>query len=94
MKDMTVGRDMVVGQPCVDTSECPGPAFVCAYKIAEGCAATGHCAPVATPTCASIVELCGCNGKLVPSGPCFYADGYAGGATKSTDVGACGDGGI
>jgi hypothetical protein len=78
---------------CKDTSECPGPSFVCAYKIADGCSAMGHCAPVRTPTCASITELCGCDGKLVEGGPCFFEDGYAGGPTNGQPLSACVDAG-
>jgi hypothetical protein len=80
------------GAPCTDNSQCGSAQYVCAFKIADGCAAKGHCARVATPTCASIVELCGCSGQPVPSGACFYADGYAGGPT--TGAKSCTDGGI
>ncbi len=78
------GRDLEVlvgGEPCVVDDDCPGPSFVCAYKIADGCAAKGHCAPVPEPTCASFTILCGCDGSQVRGGGCFYADGYAGGPT-------------
>jgi hypothetical protein len=92
-QDMTTNLDMTIGQPCIDTSQCPGPNFVCAFQIADGCAAKGHCMPVATPTCASILLLCGCDGRTVPSGPCYFAPGYAGGATTGASAPACLDGG-
>ena len=81
------------GGPCVDNSDCPSPEYICAYKIADGCAAKGYCAHVAVPTCASVVELCGCDGKEVISGPCNFADGYASGPTTGAPISACGDGG-
>ncbi|HEY2746893.1 MAG TPA: hypothetical protein VGL86_19860 [Polyangia bacterium] len=89
------------GAPCIRDSDCeptpepaPNGAFgarVCAYKIADGCAATGHCASLPSPTCASFTELCGCDGNPVRAGACFYADGYAGGPTTGASV--CGDDG-
>lgn len=82
----------VEGLACESNNDCGSQFYLCAYKIADGCAAKGHCAHVAEPTCASITELCGCDGKMVPSGACFYADGYAGGPTTGAKV--CGDGGI
>jgi len=81
------------GAPCKTNTDCPSNLFVCAYKIADGCSAVGHCAPVSTPTCASITELCGCDGNPVPSGACFYAAGYAGGPTTGEPLGACADAG-
>jgi hypothetical protein len=92
------------GQPCVTNNDCPllgtidldagiiEPVNqVCAYPMADGCAATGTCMPVPMPTCASIVYYCGCNGQPVAGGGCFYQPGYAGGPTTgATD---CGDGG-
>lgn len=88
------GADLSVpvgGQPCVRNDDCPSAAFVCAFKIADGCAATGHCAPIPMPTCASFTELCGCDGSPVRAGGCFYADGYAGGPT--TGASFCADDG-
>jgi len=82
---------VVEGASCADNSDCGSAQYLCAFKIADGCSAKGHCAHVATPTCASIVELCGCNGQKVPSGPCYYADGYAGGPT--TGATSCADAG-
>jgi len=81
------------GGPCVHDTDCPAPDFTCAYAIADGCAAKGHCARFATPTCASIVLLCGCDGSKVPSGACFYQPGYAGGPTTGAGALTCGDGG-
>jgi hypothetical protein len=82
----------VEGEACVHDADCGSQSYVCAYKIADGCAAKGHCAHVATPTCASITFLCGCDGTKVPSGACYYAAGYAGGPTSGASV--CTDGGI
>jgi hypothetical protein len=90
------------GASCVRDSDCaqtataaPNGAFgarVCAYKIADGCAATGRCATIPSPTCASFTELCGCDGSPVRAGSCFYADGYAGGPTTGATL--CADGGV
>lgn len=86
---------VVGGEPCLTDNDCPSASFVCAYKVADGCAAKGHCAPLPMPTCASFTELCGCNGSPVRAGGCFYADGYAGGATTGAtfcpDDGGAGD---
>ena len=80
------------GDPCNSNADCSSPLLLCAFPIADGCAAKGHCARVATPTCASIVELCGCDGKTVASGPCYFQPGFAGGPTTGAKL--CGDGGI
>ena len=95
------------GGPCVTDSDCPAGsrvdlgnggfgvvAWVCSYKIADGCAAKGQCTQLPSPTCASFEELCGCDGQVVRSGPCFYASGYAGGPTTGAAAPACSDGGI
>jgi hypothetical protein len=82
----------VDGLDCSSDAECGSQFYVCAYKISDGCAAKGKCAHVSVPTCASILELCGCDGKPVRAGACFYADGYAGGPTTGAKV--CSDGGI
>ena len=88
------GADLSAGGgPCVHDTDCPAPDFTCAYAIADGCSAKGHCARFATPTCASIVELCGCDGSKVPSGACFYQPGYAGGPTTGAGALMCSDGG-
>lgn len=78
------------GAACVRDADCKSPSLLCAYKIGD-CAAKGHCAKVATPTCASFVPLCGCDGRTVKSGACFYQPGYASGPTKGAPV--CSDGG-
>jgi hypothetical protein len=79
------------GDPCVKDADCKSPSLLCAYKIGS-CSAKGQCAKVPTPTCASIVELCGCDGTPVKSGACFYATGYASGPTTGASM--CSDGGI
>jgi hypothetical protein len=84
----------LVETACVTNDDCSSASEVCAYPLADGCAAKGHCVPVATPTCASIVELCGCDGTVVPGGSCFYDPGYAGGPTTGGAEPACGDGGV
>jgi hypothetical protein len=77
---------------CVRDQDCGSPNQHCVYKIADGCAATGHCAARPSgPTCASIVLLCGCDGTMVGSGSCQYPDGYAGGPTTGASL--CTDGG-
>ncbi|HZS40105.1 MAG TPA: hypothetical protein VFF06_24915 [Polyangia bacterium] len=84
------------GGPCVVDTDCPSTStefFVCAYKIADGCSAHGRCAPIHVPTCASFIELCGCDGSKVRSGSCMYQDGYAGGPTTGSPGPTCGDGG-
>jgi hypothetical protein len=92
-----VGPDMTVitdGDPCVTNADCKSNQYVCAYKIGD-CAAKGHCAHVAVPTCASVIELCGCDGKPVISGPCNFQSGFASGPTTGTPASMCGsDGGI
>ena len=90
------GRDLplvVAGEPCVTDSDCPSASLVCAYPLADGCAAKGHCAAVPTPTCASFTVLCGCDGSQVRGGGCFYADGYAGGPTTGGHAPNCSDDG-
>jgi hypothetical protein len=79
------------GDACVGNADCASPTLLCAYPIADGCAAKGHCARVATPTCASVIELCGCDGKKVLSGPCYFQAGFASGPTTGAKL--CGDGG-
>jgi hypothetical protein len=81
------------GAECVHDGDCGDPGYVCAYSIAAGCAAVGHCALLPTPTCQAIVEMCGCAGATVPGGGCFYQAGFAGGPTTGALVPACGDGG-
>jgi hypothetical protein len=85
----------VGGGDCVTDRDCPSPSFVCAYKIGDGCAAKGHCAPLPMPTCASFTPLCGCDGTQVRAGSCFYESGYASGpttgATFCPDDGGMGD---
>jgi hypothetical protein len=85
-------RSEDAGAPCVDTSNCAA-SEVCAYPLADGCSAKGHCIPVAQPTCASFTELCGCDGTIVRGGGCFYPPGFAGGPTKGDPITACMDGG-
>src|SRR5579871_6196873 len=75
------------GSPCVIDDDCPAggrvnldggftvTAWVCAYKIADGCSAKGTCMQIPSTTCASFEELCGCDGQLVRAGACFYASG-------------------
>ncbi len=83
------------GAPCVTDVDCDGPRLLlCEYKIADGCAATGHCARIIVPTCNHVTELCGCNGNRVISGECAYPSGYASGPTTGAPLSACGDGGI
>ena len=56
------------GAPCVNDADCGGPGpLLCQYKIADGCAATGHCVRIVVPTCKGFVELCGCGGGWVES---------------------------
>jgi len=74
------------GQPCVTDADCMSASLLCTYKIADGCAAKGHCARIHTPTCAHVNYLCGCNGRPVPSSDCFYETGYAGGPTTGALV--------
>ena|GEM_PF-3444153 len=92
------------GELCVHDSDCPpGTRFtapnsafnmrVCAYKLADGCAAVGHCADLPAKVCASYVPLCGCDGQEVRSGDCMYADGYVGGPTTGAAASMCRDGG-
>jgi hypothetical protein len=94
------------GQPCVTDTDCPEggrvdlgngglttTAWLCAYKISDGCSAKGICMQIPSPTCASFIELCGCDGKSVRGGACFYADGYAGGPTTGASYLSCVDGG-
>ena len=82
---------VVTSQSCRDSSDCASGQS-CAYKIADGCAATGHCATVPEPSCDSIVELCGCDGKVAASGPCIFPDGYAGSPTTGAPYSDhCGD---
>jgi hypothetical protein len=85
------GKDLGAGdgQPCVTQYDCPGPQYVCAYPIADGCKAKGHCVTMPAETCQLVTMLCGC-GMEVAAG-CFYPDGYAGGPT--TGARFCGDGG-
>jgi hypothetical protein len=88
------------GQDCVSDGDCPsavGTYFVCAYAIADGCSAKGHCALLAVPTCAHEINRCGCDGMPVRASDCYYATGYAGGPVAPGPVGngsgICGDGG-
>ena len=53
--DLSVPAD---GRSCVRDLDCGSAAFLSAYKIADGCAAVGHCARVATPTCALVHYAC------------------------------------
>jgi hypothetical protein len=86
----TAGASANDGQSCVTKADCGGPQYVCAYPVADGCQAKGHCATVVAP-CDAIREVCGCDGKPVETGDCFYAVGYASGPTTGARV--CGDGG-
>ena len=81
------------GADCVTDVDCRSPQLLCAYAIADGCAAKGHCARIPTPTCASFAPLCGCDGNTVKSGSCFYQPGFAGGPTTGVAIAECGDGG-
>jgi hypothetical protein len=70
------------GMPCTRDQDCPSAAWLCGYKIADGCSATGRCvARPPAPTCTTIIELCGCDGQPVGSGACRFPDGYASGPT-------------
>src|SRR5581483_6893959 len=82
------------GMACTKDQDCPSSAWLCGYKIADGCAATGRCvARPPGPTCTTIVELCGCNGQPVESGACRFPDGYASGPSTG-GMSQCPDGGI
>jgi hypothetical protein len=88
---LDLGMPTLEGAACVTDGDCKAPTLLCAYKIADGCGAKGHCAKVATPTCASFIPLCGCDGQTVKSGACFYQPGYASGPTTGMQM--CNDGG-
>jgi hypothetical protein len=67
------------GKACVTDDDCDSPDYKCSYPIADGCSAKGQCRAVPEPSCTVIALSCGCDGKAVPSGICFYDSGYAGG---------------
>ena len=76
------------GQACVAPRDCPA-AFLCAYPVANMCAATGRCIPYTAPTdgCDAAVA-CGCDNSAVQL---CAPSGYAPHAVQSTspcDAGA------
>ena len=70
--------DPSVGRACVNDNDCNSPFTLCAFPIADGCSAVGHCR-LSTSPCTAITWSCGCNGQMVISGACEYDDGYAAG---------------
>jgi hypothetical protein len=84
-------------KPCKTASDCTFAGYLCAYVIAQGCAATeGICIPESGGTsCGELRVFCGCSGKHVDgNGDCRYPVGYASGPTFSLEA-TCGplDGG-
>jgi hypothetical protein len=82
---------------CKSSTDCTFSGYVCAYAIAQGCAATeGICMPeTGGSSCGELRVFCGCSGKHVDgNGDCRYPVGYASGPTFSLDP-SCGtdDGG-
>ena len=84
------------GKACVTDDDCDSPDYKCSYPTADGCSAKGQCRAVPEPSCTSIALACGCDGKAVPTGICFYDSGFAGGPTVPGDYpdGCPGDGGM
>ena len=88
------GHDMLmpgIGQACTTDQDCPQPTggsstagqyLLCNYAVADGCSAKGQCRAVPEPSCTSIALACGCDGKAVPTGICFYDSGFAGGPVE------------
>jgi len=79
-------------KPCKTASDCTFSGYVCAYVIAQGCAATeGVCLPESGGTsCGALRVFCGCSGKHVDgNGDCRYPIGYASGPTFSLEA-VCG----
>jgi hypothetical protein len=93
----TVPTAGLTNTPCTIDPDCAvlgnANSWVCSYRIADGCSATGHCSGVPKPACAMYSELCGCDGKVVRGGPCEYPNGYAGGPTTGKLFLECADGG-
>jgi hypothetical protein len=81
------------GTSCVIATDCPSNLDHCAYAIADGCGAKGHCmATPGPPYCGALIESCGCDGTIVNgNGDCFLPAGYTTGPSlgNSPTAGSC-----
>jgi hypothetical protein len=98
--DASTKSDVSLGASCIHSSDC-SIGTACAYPMADGCAAKGHCVDDTGPLCNSFSPGCACDGTTINIVCNGLPDGFAtkplaskGQCTTSIDGGstyACGN---
>jgi hypothetical protein len=71
------------GQSCVAARDCPAD-WLCAFPIANGCAATGRCLPLTATAGCDAMAACACSGTTIDL---CAPSGYA--SKQVSTLGAC-----